>query len=49
MQAVEELPLVLMDSLDLNVEHGVRVDFHLVVLFQVHSKLQLVFLQFLKN
>lgn len=46
MQTVEQLSLVFMDSLDLNVEHGVGVDLHLVVLFQVHSKLQLVFLHF---
>lgn len=35
MQAVQQLPLVLMDSLDLNIEHGRRVDFDLVALLQV--------------
>lgn len=44
MQAVEQLPLVLMDSLDLDVKHGVGVDLHLVVLLQVRCELQLVFL-----
>lgn len=43
-QTVEQLPFVFMDSLDLNVEHGVWVDLHLVVLFQVYGKLQLIFL-----
>lgn len=45
-QTVEQLSLVFMDSLDLNVEHGVGVDLHLVVLLQVHSKLQLVLLRY---
>lgn len=45
-QTVEQLSLVLMDSLDLNVEHGVGVDLHLVVLLQVHGELQLVFLRY---
>lgn len=44
MQTVEQLSFVLMDSLDLNVEHGVGVDLDLVMLFQVCSKLYLVFL-----
>ena len=44
MQAVEQLPLVLVDPLHLHVEHGVGVDLHLVVLLQVHSELHLVFL-----
>lgn len=43
-QTVEQLSLVFMDSLDLNVEHGVWVDLHLIVLLQVHRELQLVFL-----
>ena len=38
-QTVEKLSLVFVDSLDLNVKHGVGVDLHLVVLLQVHSKL----------
>lgn len=46
MQTVEQLSLVFVDSLDLNVEHGVGVDLHLVVLLQVHSELQLVFLRY---
>lgn len=44
-QTVEQLSLVFVDSLDLNVEHGVGVDLHLVVLLQVHRELQLVFLE----
>lgn len=48
MQTVEQLSLVFMNSLHLDVEHGVGVDLHLVVLFQVHSKLQLVFLDVFK-
>lgn len=44
-QTVQQLSLVFVDSLDLNVEHRVGVDPHLVVLLQVHGKLQLVFLQ----
>lgn len=44
-QAVEQLSLVFMDSLDLNVKHGVGVDLHLVVLFQVHSEFHFVFLR----
>lgn len=44
MQAVEQLPLVLVDSLDLNVKHGIGVDLHFVVLLQVCGELQLVFL-----
>lgn len=45
-QTVEQLSLVFMDSLDLNVEHGVWVDLYLVVLLQVHSKLHLIFLHY---
>lgn len=44
-QAVEQLPLVLMDPLHLHIKHGVGVDLHFVVLFQVGSKLQLVLLE----
>lgn len=44
-QAVEQLSLVLVDSLHVDVEHGAGVDLHLVLLFEVGSKLQLVFLQ----
>lgn len=44
-QAVEQLSLVFMDSLDLNVKHGVGVDLHLVVFFQVHSEFHFVFLR----
>lgn len=43
-QAVEQLALVLVDPFDLNVEHGVGVDLHLVVILQVHGELHLVFL-----
>lgn len=44
MQAVQQLPLVLMDSLHLDIKHGRRVDLHLVLLLQVGCKLQLVLL-----
>lgn len=44
-QAVQQLPLVLMDPLHLNVKHGVRVDFHLIMLFKMHSEFHLVLLQ----
>lgn len=44
-QAVEQLSLILMDSLDLDVEHGIGIDLHLVVFLQMGSKLQLVLLQ----
>lgn len=44
-QTVEQLPLILMDSLHLNVKHRVGVDLYFVVLLQVHSKLQLVLLE----
>lgn len=45
MQAVQQLPLVLVDSLDLDVKHGVGVDLDFVVLLKVHSKLHLVLLK----
>lgn len=45
MQAVEELPLVLMDSLHLKVKHRVGVYLDLVVFLQVHCELQLVLLR----
>lgn len=44
MQTVEQLSFVLVDSFDLEVKHGLGVDLDLVVLFQVHSELQLVLL-----
>lgn len=43
-QAVQELPLVLVDPLHLHVEHGGRIDLHLVLLLQELRKLQLVLL-----
>lgn len=43
-QAVEQLPLVLVDSLDVDVEHGGRVYLHPVLLLQVLGELQLVVL-----
>ena len=43
-QAVQELPLVLVDPLHLHVEHGGRVDLHFVLLLQELRKLQLVLL-----
>ena len=45
MQAVEQLSLVLVDPLDLHVEHGLWVDLHLVVLLQVGRELHLVLLK----
>lgn len=45
MQAVQQLSLILMDSLDLDVKHGVGINLHLVVLFKVYRKLQLILLQ----
>lgn len=44
-ETVQQLSLVFMDSLDLDVKHGVGIDLHLVVLLQMHSELQLVLLQ----
>lgn len=44
-QAVEQLSLVLVDSFHLDVEHGIGVDLHLVVLLQVSGELQLVLLR----
>ena len=44
-QAVEQLALVLVDPLDVNVEHGGRVDLHAVLLLQVLGKLLLVVLR----
>lgn len=44
MQAVQQLPLVLVDPLHVHVEHGGRVDFHLIFLLQEGRELQLVFL-----
>lgn len=43
-QAVEELPLVLVNPLHMHVKHGGRVDFHLVLLLQVGRELELVLL-----
>lgn len=43
-QAVEQLPLVLVDPLHVHVEHGRRVDPHPVLLLQVLRKLHLVVL-----
>lgn len=44
MQAVQQLSLVLVDSLDLDVKHRVGVDLYLVVLLKVYRKLQLILL-----
>ena len=44
MQAVEQLSLVLMDPLDLHVEHRLGVDLHLIVLLQIGRELHLVLL-----
>lgn len=43
-QAVQELPLVLVDPLHVHVKHGGWVDLHFVLLLQELRKLQLVFL-----
>lgn len=43
-QTVEQLPLVLVDSLHVDVKHGGRVDFHVVLFLQVLSELHLVVL-----
>lgn len=43
-QAVQKLPLVLMDPLHLHVKHGGWVDLHFVLLLQELRKLQLVLL-----
>lgn len=44
MQAVEQLPLVFVDALDLNVKNGRGVDIDAVVLFQNLGQLQFVLL-----
>lgn len=44
-QAVEQLPLVLVDPLHVHVKHGGRVDFHPVLLLQVLSEFHLVILR----
>lgn len=44
MQAVQQLPLVLMDPLHMHIEHGGWIDSHLVLLLQESRELQLVFL-----
>ena len=44
MEAVEQLSLVLVDSLDLDVKHGGGIDLHLVVLLHVSGEPLLVFL-----
>lgn len=43
-QAVEQLPLVLVDPLHVHVKHGRRVDLHPVLLLQQQSELELVVL-----
>lgn len=43
-QAVEQLPLVLVDPLHVHVEHGRRVDLHPVLLLQQQGELELVVL-----
>ena len=43
-QAVEQLPLVLVDPLHMHVEHGGGVDLHLVLLLQEGRELELVLL-----
>lgn len=43
-QAVEQLPLVLVDPLHVHIKHGGGVDLHLILLLQEGGELQLVFL-----
>lgn len=43
-QAVEQLPLVLVDPLHVHIEHGRGVDLHPVLLLQEGRELHLVFL-----
>lgn len=43
-QAVEQLPLVLVDPLHVHIEHGGRVDLHPVLLLQQLGELELVVL-----
>lgn len=44
-EAVEQLPFVLVNPLHVDIEHGVGVDLHLVVLLKVGGKLHLVLLK----
>lgn len=44
-QTGEQLPLVLVDSLHLDVEHGVGIDDQVVVLLQVRRELYFVLLR----
>lgn len=44
MQTVEKLPLVFMNSLDMHIEYRGRIDFHLVMFFQVGGELLLILL-----
>lgn len=48
-QAVEELPLVLMNPLDLDVKDGLWIDFYVIFFLQVRSKFLLVFLHVTKD
>ena len=44
-EAVEQLPFIFMNPFHMDIEHGVGVDFHLVVLFKVGGELHLVLLK----
>lgn len=48
-QAVQQLPLILVDPLHMDVEHGGRVDSHPVLLLQEGRELQLIFLGRIKG
>lgn len=44
-QAVQQLSLILVDPLHLDIEHGVRIDLHLIMLLQMCRKFQFIFLK----
>ena len=44
MKDIEQLPLVLMNPLDMHIKDGVHVDLHIVVVLKVCGKLLLIFL-----
>lgn len=44
MQAIEELPFVFVDSLDMHIKHRRSVDLHFVLCLQIGGELQLVLL-----
>lgn len=44
MKDVEQLPFILVNSLDLDVKHGIWIDDHILCLLQICNQLQLVLL-----